>query len=342
MGIYRTHLIVDEKDSHTISKLKLNDVKFILKEEPSNCYWEINGGTLISHYSSPQKPNISNKSAKAMMELLIETDCAEVAENVLSLIHGGILLAYPEPSIVLDFVELTEYNKDDSKWYNEKPFFNYLKKIDNIGFGCRIASIAIQNVELTYAIEKFTVSLGLSSFTPKSADPMYGQVFDNYDIKHSFHTRSAFAIITAFSIIEELGLEVRSSAVKPRFINKETGEWNPKVLNNLLKRLIEANIDDTLTFDWIYRGKPTKIEEETKPLFGVESQWIHYHKDVRDKTLTFPEAIHHASYLRNFIASHKFNELTQHISPYDVNNVQLLARQLIIRKMNMWEVMLND
>ena len=342
MGIYRTHLIVDKKDSQTISKLKLSRIKFLLKNEPSSCFWDVDGGTIITHYSSPHKPEISNASAIPMMELLIEAESEEIAENVLSLIHGGILLAYPEPSSTLNFIHLTEYKKKNDKLYNEKPFFSYLKKIENVGFGCRVASIAIENKQLTYSIEKYIVSLELTSFTPKSADPMYGQVFENYDIKHSYHTRCAFAIVSAFSIIEELELEVRSSSNNPRFLNNQTGEWNPKVLNNIKERLIKSNIEENLTIDWIYRGEPTKIEKETKPLFGFDSKWMNYHKDVRDKTLTFPEAIHHASYLRNFIASHKFKELTQYISPYDVNNVQSLARQLIIRKMKMWDIMLND
>jgi hypothetical protein len=80
----------------------------------------------------------------------------------------------------------------------------------------------------------------------------------------------------------------------------------------------------------------TRIENEIKPYFGYDSKWQTYGDEVRDKTLTFPEAIHNASYLRNFIAAHKFNELTQYISPYDVFNTQNLARILILRKYGFW------
>ena len=128
MGIYRTHLIVDKKDSLTISKLKLARIKLILKEEPSSCFWDVDGGTIITHYSSPKKPVVSNLSAIPMMELLIEAESEETAENLLSLIHGGILLAYPEPSNTLNFVHLIEYKENDNKLYNEQPFFSYLKK----------------------------------------------------------------------------------------------------------------------------------------------------------------------------------------------------------------------
>ncbi|SEL76766.1 hypothetical protein SAMN04488008_105146 [Maribacter orientalis] len=342
MGIYRTHLIIDQRDSLKIKKLKLDNAKLILVKEPSNCFWEAKDGMSFGHYIGGRDPKLARKDEIPQLELLIEAVSEEKAEDLLSIIHGGMLLAYPEPGLTTNFVFLTEYNEKQNEWYSKKPFINYLKRIEHVGFGCQIASLAVKDKQLIYAIEKYKVSLELSSFTPKSADPMYGQAFDNYDIKHSYHTRSAFAIVSAFSVIEEFGLEVRSSSTNPRFLNNETGEWNPKVLKNITERLIQANIDSQLTFDWIYRGEPTKIELETKPLFGVDSKWIVYHKDVRDKTLTFPEAIHHASYLRNFIASHKFKELTQYISPYDVNNVQLLARQLIIRKMKMWKTMMTD
>lgn len=129
---------------------------------------------------------------------------------------------------------------------------------------------------------------------------------------------------------KELGLDIRSSNKKLRFTNNETGEWNSIVLSDINKRLNDSGITSDKTFDWIYRGKPTSIEKEIKPFFGFDSKWIVYGEDVRDQTLTFPEAIHNASYLRNFIAAHKFNELTQCISPYDVFNIQSLARELIL------------
>jgi len=47
---------------------------------------------------------------------------------------------------------------------------------------------------------------------------------DNYNVKHQSHTRYALAIISAFSVIEELELEVCSSSKKHRFINKNTGD----------------------------------------------------------------------------------------------------------------------
>jgi hypothetical protein len=92
-----------------------------------------------------------------------------------------------------------------------------------------------------------------------------------------------------------------------------------------------------MTFDWIFRGEKSNVENDLTPYFGIDSLWCDFGDEVRDKTLTFPEAIHNASYLRNFIASHKFNKLTQYINPYDVFNVQSLARKLFLEKTKFWE-----
>ncbi|WP_029034967.1 hypothetical protein [Salinimicrobium terrae] len=192
----------------------------------------------------------------------------------------------------------------------------------------------------SYALEKLKISLELLSFSPQSADPMYGQIFDHYAFEKQNHTRAAFAIIAAFSAIEELGLEIRSSAKNPRFLNSEKGQWNPKVLKNVLLRLEKKGIKESDTFDWIFRGEQTAIEKNIKPYFGIDSEWIKYGEKVRDKTLTFPEALHNASYLRNYIAAHKFKELTEFISPYDVFNVQMLARKLILESLGLWQTML--
>lgn len=340
MNIYRTHLVVKHKDSKIIEKTLLpTNAKLLLKPEPTTCFWEAEDSRSWTHFTGGRQPEDKYVDGTPQNELLIEAESEEKAEDILSIIQGGILLAFPEPSFATDFIFVNEYRKERDKFYLNNND-NLFKLIDHVGFGCHLASLVLTNKEVCYAIEKYKISLELHGLPPLAVDPMYGQYYDNYDIKHKFHTRAAFAIISAFSVIEELGLEIRSSANNPRFLNNEIGEWNPKVLKNLCERLKASNISESMTFDWVYRGSPTRIEEKIKPFFGFDSEWTVYGSEVRDKTLTFPEAIHNASYLRNFIASHKFNELTQYISPYDVHNIQLLARKIILLKLNLWQKLL--
>lgn len=342
MNKYRTHLIIDYLDSINIRNLEFDGFNLTLLPEPSKHFWQSNEGGNIRIFSKSRVDKYNNTEDIPENELIIHSENEHKAEDILSAIYCGILLAYPEPTIINKTTLITEYDIQKNEWYQEKPFSDYYKRLENTGFGCKVAMIAMKYKEVRYAIEKYKVSIELDSFSPNSAHPKYGSLFENYPIKYEYHTRSAFAIISAFSVVEELGLEIRSSSKNPRFIDSEKGIWNPKVYNNLTARLNKIGIKNDLTIDWIYRGKPTEIEKIIKPFFGKDSEWVKYGKNVRDKSLTFPEAIHNASYLRNFIAAHKFNELTKYISPYDVFNVQGLARKLVLYKMGLWETMLNE
>jgi hypothetical protein len=340
MTKFRTHLILNLKHSKLVDTLNFSETNFTLEylPEPTNCYWEIDKHETYYARGKDFLKDFSDIVEYPQNELIITAENEDIAENALSLLKGGILLAFPTPNTTLLDLYITEFKDKDSDFY--KNHTKYFQKIENVGFGCQVLEKIINNKECSYALEKYKVSLELYSFSPHSADPMYGQVFDHYTYKKQTHTRSAFAIISAFSAIEELGFEIRSSAKNPRFLNPEKGEWNPKVLNNIENRLSNIGIDKTSTFDWIFRGDKTKVEKDFKPYFGYDSEWTKYREGVRDKTLTFPEALHNASYLRNFIASHKFKELTEFISPYDVFNVQSLARKLILESLGMWEIML--
>lgn len=343
MEKYRSHLVLEHRDSELISSLNFenHNIDLELAPEPTKTFWKSSDGRVESHFTESQS-QAPEKQPIPADELLIIAENEEVAEDVLSTIKGGILLAYPDPTGQYGTMDINSFNKIDSEIYTDEAFKGYYKRIQNVGYGCYILKEAFGNIDLQYGIEKYKLSLEINSMTPHSAHPKYGQMFDHYKFNKSYHTSGAFAIIAAFSVIEELGLEIRSSSKNHRFIDNENGEWNPTVLNDVTERLKEIGITKKDTFDWIFRGNRTEIEKDLKPYFGHDSEWTKMGEEVRDKTLTFPEAIHNASYLRNFIASHKFKELTQYISPYDIFNVQSLARNLILRKLGIWQVDLYD
>lgn len=342
MTKFRTHLIVGRRDSSLIQELDYSSYGFKLElsTEPTGCYWETENGKGQMFYSDGKDfSRETNENEFPQNELIVIAENIDIAEDILSIIKGGSLLAFPTPTTTAFDFHLTEFDDNNVEYYKAYP--SNFRKLDSIGFACQVLERVYNNDTYSYALEKLKVSLSLNSFNPISADPIYGQVHQHYSVERQIHTHSAFAIIASFSVIEELGLEVRSSSKNPRFIDNETGEWNPKVLSNINKRLEKIGIEKTDTFDWIYRGQQTEVEKDFKPYFGIDSKWTSYGEIIRDKTLTFPEAIHNASYLRNFIASHKFKDLTKYISPYDVHNVQILSRKLIIQCLGMWEIMMN-
>lgn len=339
---FRTYLIVKNKHVELIKSLNFSDANFQIDffPEPTKCYWEsLDGKTDIIYSDLKNYHNKLDKDIIPQQELIIKCKNEDIAENILSLLKGGLLLGLPSPSTSMLNLYVIKYKKSESKFYKNRT--DRFHKLDNIAFGCQILEKIISDKECSYALEKYKVSLDLHCVNPYSIDPRYGQLYNHYDLKKQTHTRSAFAIIAAFSAIEELSLEIRSSSKTPRFLNNEKGEWNPIVLTDITNRLEKIGIKKEDTFDWVFRGDKTKVENNFKPYFGYDSQWVEYGETIRDKTLTFPEAIHNASYLRNFIASHKFKELTEYISPYDVYNVQALSRKLILEYLGMWKIMLD-
>ena len=82
MGIYRTHLIVNRKDSLKIESLSIDNMKFKFINEPSNCYWEGIDGKSFSYYSKGKSKDSPNIDEIPQLELLIEADSEEKAEDL--------------------------------------------------------------------------------------------------------------------------------------------------------------------------------------------------------------------------------------------------------------------
>lgn len=334
MKEFHSHILLSKNEKEFIATLKVDGISFHFINDPSKRHWEFkNGKTIIEKYQN----DFNSEDKTPFYELIIQAKNEEIVDDFLSLVQSGILLGLPDYSIIQNFVFVSEFKKENLYFYLEKPFSQYLKIFESIKLGFKVAELTFQNRTDAYSLEKFKLSLELESTNPYKIDPRYGEYFSNESKMRLVHTKRAFSIISAFSVIEELGLEIRSSFQNKRFLNKETGEWNPKVFSDIESRLNEAKIPSNLTIDWVYRGSPTRIEDNIKPYFGFDSEWTKYGDEVRDKTLTIYEAIHNASYLRNFIASHKFNDLTELINPYDVFNVQNVARVLILHKLCLWD-----
>ncbi|PKD44483.1 hypothetical protein [Rhodohalobacter barkolensis] len=339
MKRYRSHLILSHRDSKLIKSLNFDNHKIDLEisPDPTGTFWKSSDGCSESWHKEPKETPPSEGTLPAD-ELIIVAENEGIAEDILSTIKGGILLAYPDFNNFPLTADLNSVEEISSELYKDEYFRNYYKQVDRVGYGCRVLKESYESAEFQYAIEKFKLSLKINSMTPHSANPKYGQMFEHYDLDKSYHTSGAFAITAAFSVVEELGLEVRSSSKNPRFLDSEKGTWNPSVLNDIEERLKKVGVTKKDTFDWVFRGDKTEVEKELKPYFGYDSEWTKLNEEVRDRTLTFPEAIHNLSYLRNFIASHKFRKLTQYISPYDIFNAQSLARNLILRSLGLWKI----
>ena len=139
------------------------------------------------------------------------------------------------------------------------------------------------------------------------------------------HLRYSFAIFSLYSIIEELGIEIRASHTKP---SKIKGSWNPTIKNDLEKRLIKSKVKISKMAYWNLRSSPTKVHPKDKLQLAGKASWAKY--SIRDSRIEIIDAISYLSWLRSKIIAHKLNDGYLSISFYDVANANFLIRQILL------------
>lgn len=318
------------------------DWSLAVADDPSYRHWATSdkGGisTLTANGATEERlAQFEGLGYRRCHEILIRARDSSVAENVASLIRVGTLLAYPDTTRAPAHEATSEVtDKLRPEFLRGDPFTHWFSLQQDALYGCRVAERAWGDQSLMYAIEKYRLSLRLDSFTPHSAAPRHGQVFATQYPELSYHVNAGFAVVAAFSVVEELGLEIRSSQKKPRWTDKEQGIWNPVVREEAESRLSERGVDLSETVWWLYRGDPSPLEQGIVPQLGAKTDYADG-EVVRDREIEVVDALHKASYIRNFVVAHKFSELAQHLGPYDVHNVQLLARRLILSCLGLYK-----
>lgn len=311
-----------DSEVETYSKFHTN-LKTFLKELDMSIRYEGNGWYGQFEFIGNDKPGIY---------LYLFSSSQEKAQVALNLICRSYNLFYGDR--VLKDTFLTAYNETSLNGLEEHERM----LIKGSGQGAfeipkatSIAAAASMNAQLVYAITKYELSTYLCS--------VYNVDLEPYRAPHiplSFypmdHTLYSYAIVLAYSAIEDIGLEVRACEKKPSTIN---GQWNPVVKDDLLSRLSDACIDHSNTLLWTSRGDSRLIEKIRPVPISELAPWAE--GEVKDCDVELIDAIAYASWLRSKVASHSTKELTKVLSVYDVINVQHLARRLLLEQMGFWK-----
>ena len=273
--------------------------------------------------------------------LVIETD-KSTANNIVQLIHSANNVinahtnfkmrsptAFQIPEDSLERAALFK-NVFQTTGFFERFFYDY-----HLPVAIALANAAWPDRSLIYAIHKLSRSYDEECVTPWSIHPRHGQIFDKHTGLFADHVTTCSAINLAFSAIEELQLQINSNRNNRRFIESESGKWNPSVLKDIQDRLKNAGIDPDENLDWIARGDES--EPAIRPSLGIPSEY-HDGQHVRDLELSIPDAIHYCSYVRNFMTAHGFSDNSTLLGPYEVYNVQHVARCLILWKSKLMNV----
>ncbi len=354
MELYRTHLVISNRFADEICKLcEHKNINIVLKDEPSFQYFERpNVSEDVGPYGRTiQNRKCHNKDDRSLpknsiqcKEILIKSENKLDVENFVSLLIGAqtILNCANTDMLRSDSrpvqinVDVVGYGIDfDDDMFTDEVFAQRFSYIDRALSCFKIATAAWGDYKAINAIEKLHLSFEILCCTVNSLEPHHGKIFDEDKYNNNYYAHAAYAINTAFSVIEELKLKIRSSTKKKRFTPDEK-EWNPAVLSCINKRLELIGISQEDRIEWIIRGDPTKLDSSLTPVFGTKSTWSKY-EDVNDISLTFPEALHYCSRLRNFHTAHHFDNLDSGLSPYLVFNVQQVARQILLKYLHVWD-----
>jgi len=333
LSCYATFIIFWDTNPDKIKEIKVsNNIFFDYREDPSNLNWHSDGSFQLCQTPLTPSELLKKKvSHDPLYELLIYAKDESTADEVLEILRGTMLLQYPLTDKLpkYDKVFLADISTILKELYVMDDYCTTLYD------ACKMMSIAWNDENLKYSIVKYVFSLNQDSISPHSVHPYYGQVFSIVERRKSYQVNAAYAFLSAYSIIEELSLEIRSSSMKPRFIN-DNKEWNPKVKEDICKRLKKIGITEADTFEWVIRGKSEQLVDKVKPRSGTEC-FNDTTGEVRDLSFKIYDAIHLASYIRNFFLAHKFNEIVKYINPYDTHNIQMLSRRLIMSKLGFWK-----
>ena len=277
------------------------------------------------------------------LEVIIYAANLKTAEYACHLIHASHTLVYGDiPGVFNDRTFPNVLPENESELGDPEDFLikheiNSLKNsyhhISGFDTAVEIAAKASYRKKSQFAIIKWYLSVYLTNIPSIELNPF--EAYETYKpskwpIEQVWLANS---INAAYSAIEELQLQVKSSSKNPRFIQKK---WNPKVLNELRARLIKSNINPDRKIHWYIRGSKTRINEK-KPVTALNKAEWNYGA-VRDVYITIPDAIDYASWLRSFACAHKFSDITSSISAYDVANCQQIARRLILESLKFWHL----
>lgn len=266
-------------------------------------------------------------------EIVIRSRGRVDAQNALDLIGAAIAVWYGE--CYTDYLVALPLEDNDYSGLDEYDYAQLkTRRLHSAGGGyataAAFAAKCTNKKRWTYALLKLWLSIKIYGDDWRRFDPSLGS--SPYQDKNplNFITYSQ-SIISAYSCIEELGLQINANSKNPSMID---GVWNPVVLQDLQNRLSSCGVDQDEKFVWVLRNTPSRVERRHPPPKGGRASWAN--SSIRDRLIRVEDAILYASRLRSRLSAHRVSSETKSLSPIEVHNVQMIARRLLLESLGYW------
>ena len=191
-------------------------------------------------------------------------------------------------------------------------------------YASKIASKAFNKINEENAIYKYQIASEILDVDPIRVEPYIDDCYESpftYD-----HLKYSNAIVVIYSVLEELGLEIRTNGENSTINNGK--EWNNEVLYNIKARLITKHIDSELKIPWLVRGSMKRTYknniDSSKDCDWSDSQ------QIRDFDISITDAILELSYIRSRKSSHRVGNRVADLTVCDVQNAYSLVRIILL------------
>src|SRR5262249_46272997 len=131
------------------------------------------------------------------------------------------------------------------------------------------------------------------------------------------HARFAYAIVTSYAVLEQLGMDLRGEAFKDK-------KWIPDVRKELEERLQKKGVNLSETVVWHLRGGKSTLEKKRPPTIVRKAPWAY--GLTRDCEVHVVDAVADLRWLRSGVSAHNMKAHARLLSIYDVSNAQRLAQ----------------
>lgn len=190
----------------------------------------------------------------------------------------------------------------------------------NLWNSCAVAAAASRKRRWAYALALYRLSTTIHANEPMDLDPSEFP-YEQRSANLRDQVRFAYAIVTAYAVVETLGFALHQEAF-------QDGAWIPEKRREIEQRLTASGVDLKDTLIWQIRGPRTKLENSRKIPSVSLAPWSRH--PVRDLEIDPVEAIAYLRWLRARASAHDVTRLAYLLSIDDVANAQFLARRLIL------------
>lgn len=289
--------------------LKIDDnAEFIFTNHGNNC---------VKHGFCATKGNI--------FELSIKYEDEIIRNSIIDLFCAAYTVIHA--CNYYDFSDLFTKLKSDTS-------FSTFEKDDRIYLVCLLVQKCYNNQCYKNAICKYHVAQEIFSLHPLDLHPSREPI--NITTVLTENIRIANVVVDCYSILEELGLQIKLDSKNESSVSNDGKSWNPAILDKLKDTLKSNNINPESSIPWLCRNGITRPFKDTIVDAGNPCEW-NDGDAIKDFNIIITDAILELSYMRSRLASHGLNDRVLKLTIYDAENSFNLSRIILL---NFFEITL--